>query len=140
MCIKPFLFQGFADFSRKYQWLSLVALSKIEVNNILKDIYFRSILLGGAIFLALDFWVGNTLYSVSNFPVTSFLMEFKGFDYNLFVFIIIVFFTGESIHRSQSSGYAIISDTFPVKDSVMLTSKFLAMAAVTFILAIISFR
>jgi ABC-2 type transport system permease protein len=127
----------FPDFSRKYQWLSLVALSKIEVSNILKDIYFRSILLGGAIFLALDFWIGNTLYSVSNFPVTSFLMEFKGFDYSLFVFIIIVFFTGESIHRSQSSGYSVISDTFPVKDSVMLTSKFLALAGVTLILALI---
>lgn len=125
------------DFSNKYQWLSLKALTKIEVNNIVKDIYFRSILLGGFIFLVLDFWIGSTLYSVSNFPVTTFLMEFKGFDYNLFVFIIIVFFTGESIHRSQASGYAIISDTFPVKDGVMLSSKFLAMAFVTLILAVI---
>jgi ABC-2 type transport system permease protein len=124
-------------FTGKYQWMSLVALTKIEVNNVVKDVYFRSILLGGLIFLVLDFWIGSTLYSVSNFPVTSFLMEFKGFDYNLFVFIIIVFFTGESIHRNQASGYAVISDTFPVKDSVLLSSKFFAMAVVTFILAVI---
>ncbi|PRY90700.1 ABC transporter permease/M1 family aminopeptidase [Mongoliibacter ruber] len=124
-------------FSGKYQWMSLLALTKIEVNNVLKDVYFRSILLGGLVFLIIDFWIGSTIYSVSNFPVTSFLMEFKGFDYNLFVFIIIVFFTGESIHRNQASGYAVISDTFPVKDSVLLSSKFFAMATVTFILAFI---
>lgn len=125
------------NFSNAFQWKSLIALSKIEVSNIVKDVYFKSILLGGLVFLVIDFWIGSTIYSVSNYPVTSFLMEFKNFDYNLFVFIIIVFFTGESIHRNQSSGYAVISDTFPVKDGVLLSSKFFGMAAVTFILAII---
>ncbi|NVK50125.1 MAG: hypothetical protein HWE09_10170, partial [Cyclobacteriaceae bacterium] len=75
------------DFSKKYQWNSLKTLTRIEVQNITKDVYFRSILLGGLIFLILDFWIGMTLYSVPNYPSTSFLMEYKTFDYNLFVFI-----------------------------------------------------
>jgi ABC-2 type transport system permease protein len=125
------------DFSSKYQWLSLVSLSKIEITNTVRDIYFRSILLGGVIFLVLDFWIGNTLYSVSNYAVTSFLMEFKNFDYSLFVFIIIVFFTGESIHRNESSRYGVISDSFPVKDGILLGSKFLGMAFICLVLAII---
>jgi ABC-type transport system involved in multi-copper enzyme maturation permease subunit len=119
-----------ADFSKGYQWTSLKTLARIEVQNVLKDIYFRSILLGGLIFLVLDFWIGFTLYSVPNFPSTSFLMQYKTFDYNLFVFIIIVFFTGESLHRDKATGYSIINDTFPVRDWVVIASKFIGMAAI----------
>ncbi|MBC6367740.1 M1 family aminopeptidase [Algoriphagus sp. AK58] len=122
------------DFSSSYQWRSLQTLTKIEVQNVLKDIYFRSILLGGMIFLVLDFWIGNTTYSVPILPSTSFLMEYKGYDYNLFVFIIIVFFTGEALHRDRSTGYSIINDTFPVKDGVVIASKFLGMAFVCLVL------
>jgi ABC-2 type transport system permease protein len=123
-----------ADFSKNYQWNSLKTLTRIEFQNIGKDIYFRSILLGGLIFLILDFWIGNTLYSVPNYPSTSFLMEYKTYDYNLFVFIIIVFFTGESLHRDKATGYSILNDTFPVKDGVVIASKFLGMVLICLVL------
>ncbi|MFT4855443.1 MAG: ABC-2 type transport system permease protein [Planctomycetota bacterium] len=126
-----------ASFVGNYQWTSFKTLSKIEFQNIFKDIYFKSILLGGLVFLIIDFWIGNTLYSVPNFPSTSFLMEYKTFDYNLFVFIIIVFFTGESLHRDKSSGYSVINDTFPVKDGTVIASKFAGMAAICLMLATI---
>ncbi|GAB3228802.1 hypothetical protein J0A67_13765 [Algoriphagus aestuariicola] len=126
-----------SDFSKNYQWKSLKTLAKIEFQNIGKDIYFRSILLGGLIFLILDFWIGNTLYSVPNYPSTSFLMEYKTYDYNLFVFIIIVFFTGESLHRDKATGYSVINDTFPVKDGVIIASKFLGMVMICLILTTI---
>lgn len=122
------------DFSSGYQWNSMVTLTKLEISNITKDVYFKSILLGGVVFLILDFWIGQTLYSVPNMPATSLLMEFKGYDYNLFVFIIIVFFTGETIHRNNSTGYAIINDTFPVKDWVVIFSKFLGIAFICLLL------
>jgi ABC-type transport system involved in multi-copper enzyme maturation permease subunit len=126
-----------ADFSKGYQWASLKTLAKIEVKNVVKDIYFRSILLGGLIFLVLDFWIGFTTYGVPNFPSTSFLMEYKTFDYNLFVFIIIVFFTGESLHRDKSTGYSVINDTFPVRDWVIIASKFIGMAVICLALTIL---
>lgn len=133
--IKPEKRTVWADFSTNYQWNSLITLSKIEIKNATKDIYFRSILLGGMIFLVIDFWIGQTLFSVPNLPVTSILMEYKTYDYNLFVFIILVFFTGEAIHRDKSTGYSIISDTFPVKDWVIIASKFFGMAVICFVLA-----
>ena len=125
------------NFGKGFQWSSFKTLSKIEFQNIFKDVYFRSILLGGLIFLVLDFWIGSTLYSVPNLPVTSFLMEYKTFDYNLFVFIIIVFFTGETLHRDKSSGYAVINDSFPVKDGTMIASKFAGIAMICLMLATI---
>lgn len=124
------------DFSKKYQISSLLNLAKIEVKNIIKDGYFRAIMLGGLIFLVLDFWIGSTIYSVPNQPSTSFLMEYKGYDYLIFVFIILVFFTGESLHRDKASGYSAISDTFPVKNGVTIGSKFLGMAFVCLLLSI----
>ncbi|MEQ8238598.1 MAG: hypothetical protein RIA69_05255, partial [Cyclobacteriaceae bacterium] len=126
-----------ANFQGNYQWKSFLTMTRIEIQNILKDVYFRSIILGGTVFLILDFWIGNTLYSVSNFPATSFLMEFKNSTYNLFVFIIIVFFTGETLHRDKSSGYSVINDTFPVKDGSVIASKFLGMASVCLVLTTI---
>ncbi|OOG69433.1 M1 family aminopeptidase [Algoriphagus sp. A40] len=122
------------DFSSDYQWRSFITLTKIEIQNVLKDVYFRSILLGGMIFLVLDFWIGNTIYSVSNFPSTSFLMEYKGYDYLIFVFIILVFFTGEALHRDKSTGYSVINDTFPVKDGVVIASKFFGMGFICLVL------
>ncbi len=126
-----------ADFGGNYHWNSFKTMTKIEIQNILKDVYFRSILLGGMIFLILDFWIGNTLYSVPNFPSTSFLMEYKTFDYNLFVFIIIVFFTGETLHRDRASGYSVINDTFPVKDGAVIASKFFGMGFICLLLTTI---
>ncbi len=123
------------DFSRSYLWSGFKTLTKIEIQNVTKDIYFRSILLGGLIFLVLDFWIGETLYSVPSHPVTSVLLAFKGYDYVLFVFIILVFFTGESLHRDNSTGYAKFSDTFPVKDGVVIASKFFGMVSIAVILA-----
>ncbi len=124
-----------SDFSSNYQWNSLVTLSKIEIKNATKDIYFRSILLGGMIFLVIDLWIGETFFSLPNLPVTSILMEYKTYDYNLFVFIILAFFTGEALHRDKSTGYSVISDTFPVKDWVIIASKFLGMSVICFVLA-----
>ena len=125
------------SFSSKYQWQSLLSLARIELKNITKDVYFRAILLGGLIFLVLDFWIGNTIYSVPSFPVTSALLEYKGYDYLIFVFIILVFYTGEALHREKSSGYASISDTFPVSNGVIIGSKFLGLVYICFILSAI---
>ncbi len=112
------------SFSGSFQWKILKALTRIEIKNIAKDVYFRSILSGGLIFLVLDIWLGNTLYSVPSHPVTSVIIEFKSFTYVIFVFIILVFFTGETLHRDKSTGYSSINDTFPVNDSVIIGQSF----------------
>ncbi len=133
--VKTLLQKVSTSFTNAYQRKSLLTLSKLEIKNVLKDSYFRAILLGGVVFLVIDFWIGNTIYSVPNHPSTSFLMEFKGYDYIIFVFIILVFFGGETIHRDKGTGYSSISDTFPIKDSVLIASKFFGMAAICFLLA-----
>jgi hypothetical protein len=87
------------DFSQGYMRRVWWRLTKIEFVNIIRDNYFKAILMGGLIFLVLDFWIGNLLYSVPDRPLTIFLMDYKSYDYNLFIFIILLFYSGETIHR-----------------------------------------
>lgn len=125
------------SYAGKYHWQSLKTMTRIEIQNVTKDVYFRVILAAGALFLTLDMWFGDSLYGVSSLPVTSSIMEYKGFTYGIFVYIILVFFTGESLHRDKISGYAKISDAFPVKDSSIIASKFFGMGFICLLLAIL---
>ncbi|TAG31336.1 MAG: hypothetical protein EAZ35_03895 [Sphingobacteriia bacterium] len=109
-------------------------LTKIEFLNIIRDNYFKAILFGGLIFLILDYWIGYTYYSVPDRPLTIFLMDYKNFDYNLFIFIIILFYSGEAIHRERTTRFDIINDAMPVPNFVFLLSKFTSLAGIAIIL------
>lgn len=95
-------------------------LSKIEFLSIFRDNYFKAILGGGIVFLILDFWIGNTLYSVGDKPLTVFLMDYKSYDYSIFIFIILLFYTGEAVHREKATRFDIINDAMPVPSAVFL--------------------
>lgn len=112
-------------------------LTKIEFLNIIKDNYFRAILLGGVIFLILDFWIGNTNFSVPDRPLTIFLMDYKNFNYQIFNFIILLFYTGETIHREKTTGFNIINDALPVTNTVFFFSKLCGLIAVAAVLVTI---
>ncbi len=126
--------QDFGGSHTRRIWLNL---SKIEFLNIIRDNYFRAILLGGVIFLLIDFWIGNTFYSVSNKPLTIFLMDYKNYDYNVFMFIILLFYTGETVHREKATGFNIINDAMPVSNAVFYMSKLLSLFGIAFVLATI---
>jgi len=115
------------SFAGNYYRRVMFNLAKIEYLNIIKDVYFRAILLGGTVFLVIDYWIGNPTYSVSNLPLTVNLMEYKSYDYTVFIFIIIIFYTGETIHRDKSTRFAIINDALPTPDWVLYGSKFLGL-------------
>lgn len=115
------------SFAGGYYRSVMLNMAKIEYLNITRDIYFRAILLGGVIFLVIDFWLGNLTYGVGNYPLTVNLMTYKNATYGIFVFIIIVFFTGETIHRDNSTRFAIINDALPTPDWVLYGSKLLGL-------------
>ena len=117
--------------TRKIWW----NLAKIEFLNIIKDNYFKAILGGGVIFLIIDFWIGNTYYSVGDRPLTVFLMDYKNYNYSLFIFIILLFYTGEAVHRERSTRFNILNDAFPVSNTVFFLSKLTGLFGIAFLLA-----
>ncbi len=124
-------------FSRRLHWSNLFSLSRLEFQNILRDSYFLSIMLGAVVFLFLDDWIGNLSYGVPDRPVTMNMLLFKTYNYSLFVFIIIMFYTGETVHRDRATRFANIADALPVPNWVQLGSKFLAITGVCLMLATI---
>ncbi|MCA6471358.1 MAG: hypothetical protein IM591_13325, partial [Chitinophagaceae bacterium] len=124
-------------FSSRLNWSNLWNLGKLEFRNIIKDNYFLSIILGGVIFLFIDDWIGNLQYGVPDRPVTMNMLLFKTFNYSLFVFILIMFYAGETVHRDRATRFANIADALPVPNWVQLGSKFMAITGVCFLLATI---
>jgi ABC-type transport system involved in multi-copper enzyme maturation permease subunit len=125
------------DFSQRQTMRIFKNLTKIEFLSIIRDNYFKAILLGGVVFLALDYWIGDTLYSVSNLPTTVLLMDYKSYNYSLFIFIILLFYAGESIHREKTTRFNIINDALPVSNRTFILSKLAGLAGIAFLLATI---
>jgi len=125
------------QFSRRLSWANLWNLGKLEFLNIVRDTYFISIMLGAVIFLFLDDWIGNLQYGVPDRPLTMNMLLFKTYNYGLFVFILLMFYAGETVHRDRATRFANIGDALPVPNWVQLGSKFLAIVGICLLLATI---
>jgi hypothetical protein len=110
-------------------------LAWLEFMNVIKDVYFIAIFLAAAIFLFLDGWFGTTTYGTPSLPLTYYMLEVKDFNYTIFVFILIIFYTGEVVHRDKSVNYSNIADAMPVPNWMIYGSKFLSLTLVSFMLA-----
>ncbi|MDX2304016.1 MAG: M1 family aminopeptidase [Microscillaceae bacterium] len=121
-------------YSSKTYFYHLFNLAGLEFRNIVRDVYFFAILLGGVLFLFLDGWFGSPTYGTPSLPLTYYMLEVKDFEYIVFVFIIIVFYTGETVHRDKSVHFTQIFDALPIPNWVIYGSKFLALTGVAFLL------
>ncbi|CAN0519266.1 unnamed protein product, partial [Scytosiphon promiscuus] len=122
------------NFSQSGYLSQMFRLGRLEFSNIIKDIYFLAILLGGVIFLFLDAWFGQPTYGTPAYPLTYNMLEVKDFNFGLFVLIIIIFYTGEAIHREKTIKFSSITDALPVPNWVSYGSKFLAMFFIVVVL------
>ncbi|NJC28058.1 ABC transporter permease/M1 family aminopeptidase [Neolewinella antarctica] len=107
----------------------------IEFRSILRSPYFLAMIVGGILFLFLDGFLGNRIYGTPTLPTTYSLLEAKNGTYVIFAFIILIFFTGEVVHRDRSVGFDQIADALPVPNWVTYAGKFMAMCLVSVFLA-----
>lgn len=121
-------------FSQGIYFKQMLSLARLEFGNIVRDTYFIAILLAGVLFLFLDGWFGFPTYGTPSLPMTYYMLEVKDFNYIIFVFIIIIFYTGEVVHRDKSVNYANISDALPIPNWLNYGAKFLALVYVCFLL------
>lgn len=121
-------------YSSSIFYKKMFRLSWLEFRNITKDFYFIAILLAGVLFLFLDGWFGDITFGTPSLPLTYYMLEVKDFNYIIFVFIIIIFYTGEVVHRDKSVHYANIADALPIPNWVTYGSKFLSLVWVSFLL------
>lgn len=123
-------------FSGTYFRKNLLGLTRIEILNIVRDNYFWLILSGGLIFLSFVFWHGPGRDGVGDFPRTAFFMDIFSNDFIFFVFLIIMFYTGETVHREKLTGYAFINDALPPPTWMLNCAKLLCLSGLGFFLAL----
>jgi len=116
-----------ANFTAPYNRKTLWSLTRIELLNIIRDNYFWIILSAGMAFLAFVFWLGNREYGVSYYPRTVMLFSIFLDVFPFFIFFIIIFYTGETLHRDRSTRYSFINDSLPPPNWVLNGSKLISL-------------
>jgi len=125
------------SFTRGYQRKTLFTLTRIEVLNIIRDNYFWLIIAGGTIFLGMVFRHGPGNFWVPDFPRTSMILFIFNNTFLTFVFCIIIFYTGETIHREKTTRYAFINDALPPTDWTLNFAKFISIICLAFFLTML---
>ncbi|WP_432410533.1 ABC transporter permease/M1 family aminopeptidase [Rasiella sp. SM2506] len=112
----------------------LISLAVMEFKNIIRDNFFKAILAAAVLFLFFDAWFGFPIYGTPSLPLTVYMLEVKDFTYVILIFILIVFMTGEVLHRERGVNYDQIFGSLPLPNRIVYGSKFLALVMVSFIL------
>ncbi len=115
------------SFVGSYNRKTLFKLTRLELLNIVRDNYFWIILFSGVVFLGFVFWMGNQDYGVPYFPRSVTLLGIFNDVFPFFIFFIIVFYTGETLHRDRLTRYAFINDSLPPPNWVLNGSKLAAL-------------
>ncbi|MDP4132005.1 MAG: hypothetical protein Q8939_17745, partial [Bacteroidota bacterium] len=116
-----------AVFTGSYNRTTLINLVKLELQNIFRDNYFWIIVSCGMIFLGFVFWMGNGQFGVLDYPRTVILFNIFNDVFPFFIFFIIIFYTGETLHRDRTTRYAFINDSLPPPNWVLNGSKLISL-------------
>tara|TARA_R110001583_G_scaffold70470_2_gene199448 strand:+ start:146 stop:3595 length:3450 start_codon:yes stop_codon:yes gene_type:complete len=121
-------------FSNSLNFKLLFTLAVMEFKNIIRDNFFKAILIAAVLFLFFDAWFGFPIYGTPSLPLTNYMLEVKDFTYIILIFILIVFMTGEVLHRERNVNYDQIFGSLPIPNRIVYGSKFLALMMISFIL------
>ena len=106
----------------------------LEFRSIVRDPYFIAILLGAVLFLFIDGWFGRQTYGTPSLPTTYTMLEARNGTFFFFVLIVIIFYTGEVVHRDKVVHYDTIADALPVPDWMNYGAKLLSMTYICLLL------
>jgi ABC-type transport system involved in multi-copper enzyme maturation permease subunit len=121
-------------FSKGLNVRLLFDLAIMEFKNIVRDNFFIAILIAAVLFLFFDAWFGAPIYGTPSLPLTYYMLEMKNGTYIILIFILIVFMTGEVLHRERNVNYDQIFGALPLPNRLVYGSKFLALAMISFVL------
>ncbi|MBC7552478.1 MAG: hypothetical protein H7257_00715 [Taibaiella sp.] len=102
---------------------NLWGLAVNECRTLLRNTYFRIILLFGMLFLFLASMQLGKIYDTTTLPVTYQVIETFGGAFQLFIIILTVIFGGEIVWRARENRMDNILDALPVPNWVFYVSK-----------------
>ncbi|TAF97348.1 MAG: peptidase M1 [Cytophagia bacterium] len=115
----------------------MFSMAKIEFSNVIRDPFFIAILLAAALFMFLDNQYAGQMYGTDSLPTTFLMLESKDNTFYFVVIILIIFITGEVVHRDRTVNFHLISDALPLPNWLIYGSKFLAMIGVMLLIPLL---
>jgi hypothetical protein len=114
--------------AREYPtWLHLTWMQFMET---VKNIYFAVIVLAGVAFMVISARTMGSMWGTATYPVTYQVLEMVGGTFNLFMIILITFYSGELVWRERDANAHEIIDAMPLPGWPLWLSKLFALMLV----------
>lgn len=127
----PRVTQVFSGSLSVSQWWSL---TKLEFRGIVRSRYFAAIAGAGVIVLLATASQAGKTFDTPTFPITNQYLTIASGPFFLFLFAIIIFYSGELVWRERQAGVAQIADAVPIPNWVPFLSKLAALWLVQVVL------
>jgi len=121
-------------YNRKTVWLQLKSLFYINFLSIIKSITFKIIFLFSAIILIADLSNGFEYFGLQSYPLTYKVIDSINDNTDIFIIIILVFFSGELIWRDRDRKINEVIDTTAHISFISMVAKALSLVSITVIL------
>lgn len=122
--------------NKRASFQQLIFLTGFELKQLFKNLYFKIMLVIGLLVLVFSTSAIGQIYDTNTYPVAYNVSEVFMAAINLFLFIVIVVFSGEMVWRDRNLNTHFIGDALPVRSGIKYFSK---ICALVFLLIIVSF-
>jgi len=114
-------------FSAKASFWQFLSLTRIEITETIRNVFFIVLLLAGGLFAIFTANGINNPFSTHTYPVTYQMLELATGGFFLFALGIITFYAGDLVWRERDAGLNQIVDALPVQRWVLFGSKLAAL-------------
>ncbi len=122
------------EFSGRTTWMQFASMTRIRMQNILREIPFWAIALLMVIFCAINGYFAGEVSGVKVWPVTYLMLNVLQGGGFLFLYIVVALYAGELIWRERDVRFDQIHDALPEKDWTDWISRFAALTLVEVLL------
>jgi ABC-2 type transport system permease protein len=124
------------DFS--FQLFQVRFLTGFELKKMLKSVFFPIIVLLAVLFTVIATQVTGMIYGTETYPVTYQMLQIGGAQFQLFMMILLVFYSGMLVWREKDARVDEFIGTAPVKSWVLFGSKYFALMGLMVIMLFVS--
>lgn len=125
------------EFSAALSIRALARLTRLGFTETVKNIYFAVIVLAGVLFMIFAARTTGDIYGTPTYPVTYQMLDLVGGTFQLFILIIITFYSGELVWRERDARTNELVDVLPLPSWTLYLSKLFALFLVMVVLNVV---
>jgi len=124
-------------FNLKTEWKQFKSFSAINFLSIVKSVPFKILSLFSVIIIIGDFVAGFEYFGLQSYPLTYKMLDLINENAEIFVTIIVIFFSGELVWRDRSSKINEVIDATPHTSFISLAAKAISLVGIASIIHLV---